>query len=382
MQELMSSLRPVCRTAALVNLSAIRHNGAIAKKQFPEQKILSVLKADCYGHGISGVMEAYDTFSDYYAVATVEEGLLARAGTEKPILLFGPAPEAQMALAAQMELTFTVGSLDYARKLSSVLEEKGLTANCHMKIETGLNRSGIRWRGQEALETIRAIQALPCLQFTGTYTHFACGEGTEDWELDFTKQQFERFTEALEAMEKAGLTVGLRHCTSTGGSLVHPQYRMDMVRLGMMPMGMSFSDENVRQLGLIPAMTWVSWITQIEHLPAGEAVSYSCTFRAEKDMRIAMVSCGYADGYRRAYSNRSHVLVGGKKVRVLGRIAMDYMLIDITDVKASLGDPVILLGTDGVNTVSAQELSQFGESVSGEVTCVISPRVRRLYTDD
>ena len=381
MQELMSSLRPVCRTAALVSLSAIRHNGAIAKKLFPEQKILSVLKADCYGHGISGVMEAYDTFSDYYAVATVEEGLQARAGTEKPILLFGPAPEAQMALAAQMELTFTVGSLDYARKLSAALQEKGLTANCHLKIETGLNRSGIRWRGPEALETIRAIHALPCLEFTGTYTHFACGEGQEDWELAFTNQQFARFIEAIQAMKDAGLTVGLRHCTSTGGSLVHPQYRMDMVRLGMLPMGMSYSDESVKELGLTPAMTWVSWITQIEHLPAGEAVSYSCTFRAEKDMRIAMVSCGYADGYRRAYSNRSHVLVGGKKVRVLGRIAMDYMLIDITDVEASLGDPVILLGSDGTNTVSAQELSQFGESVSGEVTCVISPRVRRLYTD-
>ena len=382
MDELLASLRPVCRTAALVSLSAIRHNGRIAKKQFPEQKILSVLKADCYGHGISGVMEAYDTFSDYYAVATVEEGLLARAGTEKPILLFGPAPEAQMALAAQMELTFTVGSLEYARKLSSVLEEKGLTADCHLKIETGLNRSGIRWRGEDALDTIRAIQALPGLRFTGTYTHFACGEGQEDWELAFTAQQFDRFSQALAAMKKAGLTIGLRHCTSTGGSLVHPQYRMDMVRLGMLPMGMSFSDGNVAELGLIPAMKWVSWITQIEALPAGEAVSYSCTFRAEKDMRIAMVSCGYADGYRRAYSNKTHVLAGGKRVRVLGRIAMDYMLIDITDVDVSIGDPVILLGTDGQNTVSAQELAQFGESVSGEVTCVISPRVRRLYTDD
>lgn len=382
MEELLASLRPVCRTAALVSLSAIRHNGAIAKKQFADQKILSVLKADCYGHGISGVMPAYDTFSDYYAVATVEEGLLARAGTEKPILLFGPAPEAQMALAAQMDLTFTVGSLDYAQTLSAVLQEKGLEAKCHLKIETGLNRSGIRWRGPEALETIAAIHSLPGLRFTGTYTHFACGEGQEDWELAFTAKQYERFTKALQSMEAKGLTVGLRHCTSTGGSLVHPDYRLDMVRLGMLPMGMSFSDENVRSLGLIPAMKWVSWITQIEHLPAGEAVSYSCTFRAQRDMRIAMVSCGYADGYRRAYSNKTSVLVGGRKVRVLGRIAMDYMLIDVSDVDVSLGDPVILLGTDGENAVSAQELAQFGESVSGEVTCAISPRVRRLYTDD
>jgi alanine racemase len=232
------------------------------------------------------------------------------------------------------------------------------------------------------LETIKAIHALPGLTFTGTYTHFACGEGQEDWELAFTKQQFDRFMEAVSAMEAAGLTVGLRHCCSTGGSFAHPEYRLDMVRLGMLPMGMSFTDENADMLGLIPALTWVSFITQIEDLPAGEAVSYSCIFRAEKDMRIAMVSCGYADGYRRAYSNKTQVLVGGKKVRVLGRIAMDYMLIDVTDVEVKVGQPVILLGSDGVNRVTAQDLMQFGESVSGEVTCVISPRVRRIYTDE
>lgn len=382
MQQLLKELQPVCRTAAVVSLAAIRKNGAIARKCFPEQKILSVLKADCYGHGIEGVMSAYDTFSDYYAVATMEEGLAARAHTEKPILLFGPVPPAQMALAAKNDLTFTVGSLDYAKRLSEALQKEGLTATCHTKIETGLNRSGVRWRGEEALEILKAIQALPGLCFTGTYTHFACGEGQEDWELEFTAKQYERFTEALNAMEQAGLTVGLRHCTSTGGSLVHPSYRMDMVRLGMMPMGMSFTDESVAQLGLTPAMTWVSWLTQIEALPKDEAVSYSCTFRAEKDMRIGMVSCGYADGYRRAYSNKTLVLIGGKKVNVLGRIAMDYMLIDITEVDCAVGDPVILLGSDGINSVSAQELARFGESVSGEVTCAISQRVRRIYTED
>ena len=381
MKELYDAFSPVCRTVASVSLSAIRHNGQVAKKLYPDQKILSVLKADCYGHGIEGVMPAYETFTDYYAVATAEEGLLARAQTQKPVLLFGPVPEAQMTLCAQMGLTFTVGSLDYATRLSAAVVKEGLTAQCHLKIETGLNRSGVRWRGVEALETIKAIQALPNLTFTGTYTHFACGEGQEAWELAFTQTQFDRFTEAMAAMEQAGLTVGLRHCCSTGGSFAHPEYRLDMVRLGMLPMGMSFTDENADQLGLIPALTWVSFVTQIEELPAGEAVSYSCIFRAEKNMRIAMVSCGYADGYRRAYSNKTSVLIGGKKVRVLGRIAMDYMLIDVTEVDCKVGDPVILLGSDGENRVTAQDLMQFGESVSGEVTCVISPRVRRIYTD-
>lgn len=369
------------RTYARVDLDAIRHNGQVAKKLFPQQKILSVLKADAYGHGISGVVPAYDSFTDWYAAATVEEALQIREKSEKPILIFGPVPEGKMAEAARNKLTFTVGSTAYAQRLAQQLTQAGLAADCHLKIDTGLNRSGIRWRDSSALEQIRAIHSHKQLHFTGTYTHFACGEGQEDWELAFTQQQFDRFQEALAAMEVAGIPSGLRHCCSTGGSLVHPQYRLDMVRLGMLPMGMSYSDESVRALGLRPAMTWVTFLFQIEQVQPGESVSYGCIFRADRPMTVGMATCGYADGYRRAYSNKSHVLIGGKKVPVLGRIAMDYLMVDLTDVDAQVGDPVILLGSDGVNTVSAQELSQFGESVSGEVTCVISKRVKRIYTE-
>ena len=155
-----------------------------------------------------------------------------------------------------------------------------------------------------------------------------------------------------------------------------------MVRLGMLPLGMSFSDESVRELGLIPALTWRSRIAQVETLKAGEAISYSCTFRAEHDMRIGIVTCGYADGYHRIYSNKTFVLAGGRKVPVVGRIAMDYTMIDLTDAPdAGVGTEVILLGRDGENTVSAQEISELGQSVSGEVTCTISPRVPRIYID-
>ena len=148
----------------------------------------------------------------------------------------------------------------------------------------------------------------------------------------------------------------------------------------MLPLGMSYSDESTASLGLKIAMTWKSFIAQIEDVSPGEAISYGCTFHAEKPMKIAMVTCGYADGYRRTYSNKSKVIVNGNKVPVLGRIAMDYMLIDVTSLpEVKVGDSVILLGSDGKLTVSAQELSCFGESVSGEVTCAISKRVPRIY---
>jgi alanine racemase len=183
-------------------------------------------------------------------------------------------------------------------------------------------------------------------------------------------------------MKKTGLSLGIQHTCSTGGALVNPQYRMDMVRLGMLPMGMSYTDESVRELGLRPAMKWVSFVSQIETVKAGEPISYGCTYRAERNMKIGIVTCGYADGYRRVYSNKSHVLVGGMKVPVVGRIAMDYTMIDLTNVEdAAIGMEVILLGSDGANSVTALELSQYGESVSGEVTCVISDRVPRIYVE-
>ncbi|MBR2354002.1 MAG: alanine racemase [Clostridia bacterium] len=369
------------RTYAEIDLDAIRENGRIAKAAFPRQNILFVMKADAYGHGIEGILPAAETFADEYAVATVEEGLAVRKGSEKPILLFGPVPEGKMALAAQNGLSFTVGSAEYAERLSDQLRRNGLSADCQLKIDTGLNRSGVRfWGENEGLSELRAIYSHENLRFRGTYTHFACGEGADGWERKFTTLQFERFSKALQMMEREGFPIGVRHCTSTGGSLVRTEYRMDMVRLGMLPLGMSYSNESVCSLGLSSVMTWKSFVAQIKHLEAGDAVSYGCTFRAEKPMRIGLVTCGYADGYRRAYSGKAEALVQGRRVRVLGRIAMDYMMIDLSDIpSAQLGEAVTLLGKDGDEWISAQEISEWGESVSGEVTAAISHRVPRIY---
>ena len=371
------------RTYANIDLSAIRHNGGIAKKLFSKQKILSVLKADAYGHGIRGVLAAYEEFTDWYAVATIEEALRIREVSNKPVLIFGPIPEDKMCIASQYDLTLTVGSMAYAECLSDQMTRNGFRINCHLKIDTGLNRSGIRWRDNgDEIDLIERLYKLPSLLFTGTYTHLACGEGLLDWEIAHTQLQVARYIRACIEMENRGLPVGIRHCCSTGGALVNPDYCFDMVRLGMLPMGMSYSDKSGDELGLIPALTWKSFVAQIEEVPAGEPISYGCTYYADRPMKIGIITCGYADGYRRVYSNKSHVLVAGKKVPVIGRVAMDYTMVDLTEVTdVSVGSEVILLGSDGKNRVTALELSQYGESVSGEVTCVISDRVPRLYTE-
>ena len=373
----------IYRTYAEIDLEKIRHNGEIAKRIYKGKKIMCVLKADAYGHGIRGVVPAYESFADYYAVATAEEALEIRCISKKPILIFGPVPEEKMAMCARAGIDLTVGDEAYALRLSEVMKREGLSVNCHLKIDTGLNRSGIRSREDDAaMSVISEIYQRGGLNFVGTYTHFACGEGTLDWELEFTAGQFSRFTHILGAMRTAGIDTGICHCASTGGSLVHPEYCMDMVRLGMLPLGMSYSDESVAELGLRPAMRWVSFVAQIKEIDAGDSVSYGCTFRAEKPMRIAMVTCGYADGYRRSYSGKTEVLVRGKRTRVLGRIAMDYMMIDVTDLPdARVGEEVILLGNMQNETVSAQELSERCDSVSGEITCAISARVPRIYVN-
>lgn len=361
-----------------VDLNAIYHNGMVAHKTFHEQRIMCVLKADAYGHGIEGVLPAYERFADAYAVATVEEGLQIRKGSEKPILIFGPVPMDKMVLAAQKGLTFTVGSFEYAKRLAAQLQIAGVKGSCHLKIDTGLNRSGIS--KDASLEQLSEMYSLTPLVFTGTYTHFACGEGTEPWELAFTQQQFESYQSALQRLRKQGFPVGICHCCSTGGALVHPEYRMDMVRLGMLPLGMSYSDQSVSELGLRPVAKWVSFVAQLKTVPKGEAVSYGCTFRAEKNMQVALVTCGYADGYRRVYSNKTVVLLHGKAVPVIGRIAMDYLMINVTGIAdVEIGDQVVLLGSDGNSWISTQQLARHGESVSGEVTCAITARVPRIY---
>jgi alanine racemase len=378
------TLSGIYRTCAEVDLDAIRRNGRIIRAAFPQKRILCVLKADAYGHGISGVLPAMEDFADEYAVATVDEALRVRAKSEKPVLLFGPVPEGRMAEAARAGLSFTVGSVRYAARLGEILAREGLEATCQLKLDTGLCRYGVPVPDSRAelLSALSEIYAHKNLRFRGTFTHFACGEGTEPWEKEFTALQFSRFERALEAMREAGFPTGICHCTSTGGSLVHPEYRMDMVRLGMMPLGMSYSDDSVRALGLTPALRWVSWIAETKHLKAGDAVSYGCTFRAERPMRIALVSCGYADGYRRSYSGKASVLVGGRRTAVLGRIAMDYLMIDVTELpEAEVGTEVALLGWEGEQPVSAQTLSEWGESVSGEVTAAISARVPRIYKE-
>ena len=375
------------RNYAVVNLSNIRHNYKQIRSHYRNVKIMTVMKGDAYGHGIKAILPVCDRETDWYAVATVEEGLCIRdCGSVKPVLLLGPVPSGQVVPAAEKKLTFTVSSPDYAKRISDRLNAAGLEADCQIKIDTGLNRTGFRYRRETAsdfLEQVKAVYSMSALHVTGVYTHFACGEATDPQGLAFTALQYSRYQDALALLKKEGLTTGLNHCCSTGGSMVHPDYRMDMVRLGMMVYGQSIDNASIREYGLRPAMSWHSFIAQIHNVKAGESVSYNCLFKAEKDMRVGIVTTGYGDGYMAPYSTKVRVIINDRYAAVLGRVCMDYIIVDITDIEdVQVGTKVTLLGNSPSCCVSAMDLAGTCGSTCAEVTHSIDARVPKFYIQD
>jgi len=399
------------RTRAIVDLDAIRHNYEVIRKRFPGQRVMSVLKADAYGHGISGIAAVCEEYTDMFAVATVEEGQrIRKAGAKKPVLLFGPVPEGKIIQAAQRKLTFSVGDFAYAMKLDSMLRTAGLTADIHVKIDTGFNRTGFRFRetGTEmsragraesfspsasgmAFQQILMCFKLKALHVTGVYTHLPVPESEFGEDVEFTKTQIARLSEAVCRIREAGFDPGIVHAFSTGGALKwngreaeDPVGQFDMIRVGMLVYGQCDTREHYLELGLRQALRWSANVIDIEEIAPGETVGYGRTFTAERPTVLGVVSAGYADGYRRNYQGLD-VLCGGRRVPIVGRICMDFMMIDLTDVEEPFpGMEVVLLGTqegeDGEEMeITAIDIAEARESTCGEVTASINARVPRYY---
>lgn len=375
------------RCYAEVSLPNIRHNYKQIRSAYGNIKIMTVMKGNAYGHGIKEILPVCDDETDWYAAATVEEGICIRiCGSIKPVLLLGPIPRGLIIPAAQNHLTFTISSPDYAKRVSDRLKAADLEADCQIKIDTGLNRTGFRYRSDRAsefLEQVKAVYAMSNLHVIGVYTHFASGEATDPRNLTFTELQFSRYQEALALLNSEGLDTGLHHCCSTGGSIIHPAYRMDMVRIGMMIYGQSIDNESILRFGLRQAMSWHSFIAQIHDVKAGESISYNCLFTAKRDMRIGIVTAGYADGYLAGYSTKVRVIINDRYAAVLGRVCMDYMIVDITDIEdAKVGTKVTLLGSSPSCNISAMDLAGTCKSTCAEVTHSIAARVPKFYIQE
>ena len=372
------------RVKAVVSLDAIAHNFAEMKKNIAKgTKIVAVIKADGYGHGAEAIARLIEDY-DYiwgFAVATPEEALQLRTfGVKKPILILGIVFEEYFTQMIAKEIRLTVCTYEMAQKLSEEAQRQGRDVHIHICLYTGMSRIGFADR-QESVEEIKKISQLPNLKIEGMFTHFARADETD---RSPAIDQLNRYLNFAKLLEDAGIQIPMKHCSNSAGIIRVPEANLNAVRAGITIYGIYPSNEVERDIvKLIPAMELKSHISYIKTVEPGAAFSYGGTFTAKKEMKVATIPVGYADGYPRSLSNKGWVLIHGKKAPILGRVCMDQFMVDITKIPdAKAGDEVTLIGKDGKEFISIEKFGDLSGRFSYEFACDISKRVPRVYIKD
>ena len=372
------------RVKAVVSLDAIAHNFAEMKKNIAKgTKIDAVIKADGYGHGAEAIARLIEDY-DYiwgFAVATPEEALQLRTfGVKKPILILGIVFEEYFTQMIAKEIRLTVCTYEMAQKLSEEAQRQGRDVHIHIGLDTGMSRIGFADR-QESVEEIKKISQLPNLKIEGMFTHFARADETD---RSPAIDQLNRYLNFAKLLEDAGIQIPMKHCSNSAGIIRVPEANLNAVRAGITIYGIYPSNEVERDIvKLIPAMELKSHISYIKTVEPGAAFSYGGTFTAKKEMKVATIPVGYADGYPRSLSNKGWVLIHGKKAPILGRVCMDQFMVDITKIPdAKAGDEVTLIGKDGKEFISIEKFGDLSGRFSYEFACDISKRVPRVYIKD
>ena len=369
------------RNIRLIDAKAMAANMALLRGAVPPAaKMMAVVKADGYGHGaVTAARAALSGGADALAVATAEEGRqLRQAGIGAPILVLGAADPESAGIAAAEGLTLTVCSPEMVRICQAAAGDAAarrgtpVRLKVHLKVDTGMSRLGIR-SAKERTAVMQALAECGCVQLEGAYTHFSDADGDAEGEA-FSQGQFARFLELTE-----GLRV-LRHCANSAASLRHPEWALDMVREGISLYGCPPVETG---LALQPCMEWRAKVSFVKEVPAGVYVSYGRTFQTDRPTRIATVTCGYGDGYHRAAGGRAEVLIHGKRARVLGRICMDQMMADVTEIPdVRPEDPVVLMGRQGEERITAEDIARWCGTISYEVLLSCGARVPRRLKEE
>lgn len=374
------------RTWADINMDAIDHNfRAIRNALKPGVKMCCVVKADAYGHGAPMVAREYQRLgADWFAVSNLEEAIqLRRCAITRPILILGYTPPQNAEELSELNISQTVLSLDYARQLSRYAQEANVTVNIHLKVDTGMSRIGFLYqnpeRDESSLDEMETAARLPGLAPEGIFTHFAVSDDGDQGE-NFTLAQYDCFRKAVEAMEARDLHFAVRHCANSGAVLDYPELQLDMVRPGIILYGMEPSESIRQPLDLQPAMELKTVISQKKEIPAGATVSYGRTFTASQGTVVATVPIGYADGYPRHFSGKAQMLVRGKRAPIIGRVCMDQLMLDVTEIPGvEEGDVVTVFGRDGEAFLPVDELAALNDTIHYEMVCLVGKRVPRIY---
>ena len=360
------------RTWAEVDLDAISHNYNMIKKAAGDAECMCIVKADAYGHGAVPVSrQLYDCGARFFAVSNIEEALQLRdGGISGGILILGYTPPELADVLYINDISQTVFSVSGAKQLAAAAH--GRRIKVHIKLDTGMSRLGLNGTAEEMSAQALEICAVKGLQIEGLFTHFARADEKND---KVTAAQFQLFSSVSGALKASGVDVKYLHCCNSAAMLAYPQYRLNMCRPGLIIYGLSpFGGEYG-----VPAMTLKTVVSQIKTIPAGASISYGGRFITERDSRIAVLPVGYADGFARLLSGKAQVLINGRRVNTVGNVCMDMTMADITDENVSEGDTAIIIGSDGEERITAEDIARMTGTIPYEVISLIGKRVPRVF---
>jgi alanine racemase len=363
---------------AEIDLSAVSGNVARLKALTQSgTRFMAVVKADGYGHGAVRVARAaLEGGADRLGVATVSEAVaLRQAGFTVPVLLLSEPPETSIPLLLEHDLTPTVTTREFAVALGKWAAARGTNAAYHLKVDSGMNRIGVRAEDAAAFAT--SIADFPGLALEGTFTHFATADVAGDWEVE---RQFERFLSAVAEMRTDGVDPGIVHAANSPATILYPDTHLDMVRCGIAIYGLHPSPATRECIELVPALSVKARTTLVKRVGMGESVSYGFTWTAAAPTIVATLPLGYADGVHRAASNKMEVLAGGKRCRQVGRVCMDQLMFEVDrSVDLSRGDEVVLVGRQGGEHLVLDELAEAAQTINYEMACALGMRLERIY---
>lgn len=368
-------LRP---TVIRVDLDALRWNVARVRGRVGAARIMATVKANAYGHGLVRTSkELLRSGVDALGVAFLEEGItLRRAGIDCPILVLGGIIGNQIAHFLEYDLDITASSVYKLRQIDETAGAMGRRANVQLKIDTGMGRIGIRPENAPALFEA-ALNSKNC-DIRGVFSHFASSHDTDG---SYTQRQLELFLETVEYFSKHGVETPVRHIANSGAVLQHPESFLDMVRPGIMLFGVYPGPEVQRSVELRPVLSMTTRVVYFKVVRAGASIGYDHTWTAPTDTRIVTLPVGYGDGYARSLSNRGQVLINGKRYSIVGRISMDQCMVDIGQDSAFNDDEVVLLGSQGNERITVEEVAELCGTIPYEVLTMINTRVPREYIE-
>ncbi len=368
------ALRPVW---AEVNLQTLKEN--YHKLQaYTRSEMMPIVKADAYGHGVTPIVKTLmASGAKRFGVALVEEALEIKAVfPELTVMVLGATdPELSDTLVSE-DIIPAVFHLSQAQALSEAAVKQNRLARLHIKIDSGMNRIGFRERD---FADIMKIAALPNLFIEGIFTHLATSDQSD---LSFAREQLNRFQAFYNKLNKAGLTIPIRHAANSAAILQFPESHFELVRVGISLYGFPPSAQMGGAVGLEPVMAWKAKVSHVKSIKTGESVGYGRTFKAAYPTQVATIPVGYADGLRRALSNQGEMLIHGRRSTMIGRICMDQTMLEVTKIPGvQVGDVVTILGKDGYDQITATEMAEWLGTISYEVVCGISKRVPRVYLE-